>query len=229
MCGRFTQRSKLNLLLQQFAIEDHDPHYQLDPRYNIAPSQDVAVVRMINQGQRQLAMLRWGLIPSWADDPKIGYRMINARSDSVATKPSFRTAFKRRRCLIPADGFYEWKNEGKTKQPYLIELTGGELFAFAGLWESWRGADPPIESCTIITTEANELLSELHDRMPVILSPNDYQPWLDPANEDRESLERLLDPYPASQMRYIAVSTTVNNARNEGPECIEMATRGSAR
>lgn len=223
MCGRFTQRSKLNLLLQQFSLQDAD-WLPTDPRYNIAPSQEVVAVRTDSAGNREAAQLRWGLIPSWADDPKIGYRMINARAETVASKPSFRTAFKRRRCLIPADGFYEWKKEGKAKQPYLIELDDGELFAFAGLWEGWGGDDRPnIESCTIITTEANELMSELHHRMPVILSPDDYQQWLDPANDDYDGLEKLLDPYPADQMQYRPVSRTVNNARNEGPDCIESA------
>jgi putative SOS response-associated peptidase YedK len=221
MCGRFTQRSRLNLLLQQFAIQDCDLQ-ELSPRYNIAPTQEIAAVRANASGQRQLGLFRWGLVPSWADDPKIGYRLINARADTVATKPSFRSAFKQRRCLIPADGFYEWKKEGKEKQPYLIEVGDSQVFAFAGLWESWHGEQgPPLESCTIITTDANPLMSELHDRMPVILSPNDYQAWLDPQNLDREGLEKLLDPYPADEMQYRPVSKTVNNARNEGPECIE--------
>ena len=223
MCGRFTQRSRLNLLLQQFAVQDCDLA-ELNPRYNIAPTQAIAAVRAKSQGQRQLTLFRWGLVPSWADDPKIGYRMINARADTIATKPSFRAAFKQRRCLIPADGFYEWKKEGKEKQPYLIEVGDSQLFAFAGLWESWGGGDrPAIESCTIITTEANSLMSELHDRMPVILSPSDYEAWLDPNNNDREGLQKLLDPYPADQMQYRPVSKTVNNARHEGPECAEPA------
>lgn len=223
MCGRFTQRSRLNLLLQQFAIEDCDLA-QLDPRYNIAPTQDVPAVRVGSQGKRELTMLRWGLIPGWADDPKIGYRMINARAETVASKPSFRSAFKRRRCLIPADGFYEWKKAGKEKQPYLIEVGDGQLFALAGLWDSWSSGDgPAIESCTVITTEANSLMRELHDRMPAILSPNDYEAWLDPENNDRDGLQKLLDAYPADEMRFRPVSTTVNNARHEGPECVGPA------
>jgi putative SOS response-associated peptidase YedK len=168
--------------------------------------------------------MQWGLIPSWAKDTKIGYKMINARADTIATKPSFRAAFKKRRCLVPADGFYEWLRVGKAKRPYLYEVDGGAPFALAGLWEQWWGPDnkdgPPLESFTLITTEANELASQIHDRMPVILDKGDYEAWLDPANQDSDSVQELLVPFPADRMTARPVNPIVNNARNEGPECV---------
>jgi putative SOS response-associated peptidase YedK len=171
-------------------------------------------VRVDARGQRQLALLRWGLIPSWAKDAKIGYSTINARADSVASKPVFRSAYKNRRCLLLADGYYEWEREGQAKLPLLYEMAGGEPFAFAGLWETWRPpGNDPVESCTIITTDSNELAGRVHTRMPVILDPADYDGWL--AGE-----EIPLVPFPAERMRVRGVSTHVNNARNEGPECI---------
>jgi putative SOS response-associated peptidase YedK len=209
MCGRYTLRSKLNVLLRQFGAETSIQ--QLPLRYNIAPTQDVPVIRQADAG-RELVTMRWGLIPSWSKDPKKGPLLINARADTVAEKPSFRSAFKNRRCLIPADGFYEWKADGRKKQPYLFEVHDGEPFAFAGLWEQWK----EIESCVIITTDANELSAQFHDRMPVILAPNDYAEWL-----ESEEPGKLLTPYPASEMSATAVNPIVNNARNEGPECAE--------
>lgn len=168
MCGRFTLRVPAAELVEIFRLLRRP---DVQPRYNIAPTQPVAVVRRIDRG-RELSMLRWGLVPSWAKDPKIGARMINARAETVATKPAFRTALRRRRCLVPADGFYEWaKSAGGTKQPHYITRRDGRPFAFAGLWESWDGPDgSSIESCTIVTTEANDLVGRIHDRMPVILS-----------------------------------------------------------
>ncbi len=229
MCGRFTLRSRLNLLLQQFALEGDEDRESFDPRYNIAPTQEVFAVRSRVAGQRELASFRWGLVPSWADDLKIGVRMINARSETIASKPSFAAAFKRRRCLIPGDGFYEWKKTGQAKQPYLIELADGGLFGFAGLWESWQPErGPTIESCTIITTAANDLMHELHERMPVILSPGDYEAWLDPENSDRGGLLKLLDAFPGDQMRTTPVRPFVNNVRNQGPECAEPLDSGLA-
>jgi len=185
------------------------------PRYNIAPTQQVPAVRLVD-GKRQLALFHWGLIPSWAKDKKIAYSTINARSDTVATKPAFRSAFKRRRCLVLADGYYEWEKSGKSKLPWLYEVDGGKPFAFAGLWESWKpaGADESLESCTIITTDANELASQVHVRMPVILDSADYDAWL--AGE-----QIPLIPFPPERMSTRPISTLVNNARNEGPECIE--------
>ena len=212
MCCRFTLRTKLNILLQEFHAElRHE--LQLPPRYNIAPTQDVAVVRPSEAG-RELTLMRWGLIPSWTKDPKKAPLLNNARSETVAEKPSFRAAFKSRRCLIPASGFYEWKREGKLKQPYYFRRPDDRPLAFAGLWEKWHD----IESCTILTTDANELMAQIHDRMPVILSPNDYGEWLDPAAPEPG---KLLTPFPSDELVSYPVNPAVNNARNEGPECIE--------
>jgi putative SOS response-associated peptidase YedK len=226
MCGRFTLRVPLTVLAQQFdfAVEPTKP--AIGPRFNIAPTQDLPAVRIQEAGgPRRLTMLHWGLIPTWAKDTKIASGTINARGDTVADKPAFRTAFKRRRCLILADGYYEWLRVGKSKQPYLYEVDGGKPFAFAGLWESWRGAKgsdgPALQSCTVITTEANELASKVHDRMPVILNEGDYALWLDPAIQDRGKLEPLLVPFDAGRMAARPVSTFVNNARNQGQECVK--------
>jgi putative SOS response-associated peptidase YedK len=212
MCGRFTLRTPMTVLIRQFQI-DLGADQQLPLRFNVAPTQDIPVVRYTDDG-RELTLMRWGLIPSWSKDPKSGPLLINARSETAAEKPAFRSAFKTRRCLIPADGFYEWKKAGNKKQPYYFRLTDGQPFAFAGLWEKWQ----VIESCTILTTEANELAAQMHDRMPVILSPNDYAEWLDPLAKEPG---KLLTPFPASEMSAIPVNPIVNNARNEGPACIE--------
>ncbi len=219
MCGRFNLRTPAVELAEIFELL-RTP--ELPPRFNIAPTQPVAVVRQVEAG-RELSLLHWGLIPGWAKDPSMGARMINARSETVATKPSFRAAFKRRRCLIPADGFYEWKKTGgRTKQPFHIGMRDERPFAFAGLWEHWTGADgTAIESCTIITTEANDLLADVHDRMPVILTADDYTRWLDPKRDDKDELQSLLIPYPPDEMKAYPVGTIVNNPRNETPECIE--------
>jgi putative SOS response-associated peptidase YedK len=218
MCGRFTLRTPPKDLVEVFQLLQK---LELMPRYNIAPTQPVAAVR---QGPtcREMSLLRWGLIPSWAKDMKIGASLINARADTIATKSSFRTAFQRRRCLIPADGFYEWqKGEGKTKQPFYIRLKKDYPFAFAGLWDHWEGPDnSAIDSCTIVTTDANETLRPLHDRMPVILPEDDYDRWLN-AKTDPTQLGELLKPYPADEMTAFRISTLVNNARNESPQCIE--------
>jgi putative SOS response-associated peptidase YedK len=222
MCGRFTLRTPMTKLAEQFMLpglsEGNLP--ELTPRYNIAPTQNVAVVRMGDAG-RELAMLRWGLIPSWADDLSIGNRLLNARSETAATKPAFRQAMKKRRCLVPADGFFEWRKVGRAKQPHLIGLADGGLFAIAGLWEYWRRDDQVVESCTLLTTSANELLQPLHDRMPVIVAPQDYSLWLDPELQEAEPLTPLLRPFPAGQMRCIAVNPVVNNARFDTPQCVE--------
>jgi putative SOS response-associated peptidase YedK len=219
MCGRFTLRTPPKDLVEVFQLLRA---LEMTPRYNIAPTQPVAVVRQ-SATCREMSLLRWGLIPAWAKDTKIGASLINARADTIATKPSFRTAFKRRRCLIPADGFYEWKKgEGKTKQPYYIRLKKDFPFAFAGLWEHWEGPDnSAIDSCTIVTTDANETLRPLHDRMPVILHEEDYDRWLDPKIDDASQLCELLKPYPPEEMTAFPISTLVNNARNESPQCIE--------
>src|SRR6478752_3793860 len=233
MCGRFTLRTPLTVLSQQFLFElgglPRDDW--ATPRDNICPTQDVAVVRLAAVGgPRELAMLHWGLIPSWAKDKKIASSMINARCETVAEKPAFRTALARRRCLILADGFYEWKKEGKQKLPFLFQAKEGRPFAFAGLWERWRGcgperkspddSKPPLESCTIVTTEANELCRPIHERMPVILDPADYGLWLDPAVTDPQRLLPLLAAYPAEDMSAIACTQGVPHRSSPSPSLL---------
>jgi putative SOS response-associated peptidase YedK len=228
MCGRYTLRTPLTVLAKQFEFDIDAAFAKVGPRYNVAPSQDVLAVRQPEQGaKRELVALRWGLIPVWAKDAKIGYSTINARGDTVAEKPAFRSAFKKRRCLLLADGYYEWLREGKSKLPYLYEIDGGKPFAIAGLWEWWPGPkgeqSTPIESCSIITTDANKLACKVHDRMPVILDPDDYDTWLDPSIDDRAKLEKLLVPFKGKSMTARPVSTQVNNARNQGSKCVELA------
>ena len=193
----------------------------LTPSYNIAPTQEVAAV-VEEDGKRQLRMLHWGLIPSWAKDPAIGNKMINARAETVSEKPSFRTAFKKRRCLIVADGFYEWRKTDNGKQPHHIRMEDGSPFAFAGLWETWRNGQE-IRSCAIITTEANDLMGEIHHRMPVILPPENYGVWLDPDFGEKEALTALLKPYPSDEMEAYAVSRRVNKPANNDPSVVEPA------
>ncbi|ODA28648.1 SOS response-associated peptidase [Planctopirus hydrillae] len=218
MCGRYTLRTHLNQLLQLYAAKSQ---VEWKPRYNIAPTQQVAAVRSLpDSTSRELVLLRWGLVPAWADDPKIGSRMINARAETLAEKPSFKTALRRRRCLVLADGFYEWRTEGQSKQPFCIRMKDARPFAFAGLWERWTKSGSPIETCTIITTNANTLMSELHDRMPVILSPAAADVWLDQKIEQPELLLSLLGPYPDDEMEAYPVSTLVNSPKNESSECI---------
>ena len=196
----------------------------LQPRYNIAPTQPVLAVRTLSTHRgRQGALLRWGLIPSWAKDAGIGARMINARSETLSSKPSFRSALRGRRCLIPADGFYEWQTRGKSKQPYYIKRQDGWVFAFAGLWELWENPEgTPVESCTIITTEPNEVVKPLHDRMPVILSPADYDLWLDPAVTEPERVQPLLRACPAAELAAHPVSTHVNSPGHDSPACVAL-------
>lgn len=191
----------------------------LEPRYNIAPTQLVPTV--LRTPKRQFQLLRWGLIPSWAKDPAMGARLINARAETAGEKPSFRSAFRHRRCLVIADGFYEWQRQERKKQPFYFRLQDGRSFAFAGLWEHWEAPDgEAIESCTILTTEANELLHPIHDRMPVIIEPKDYDLWLDPTVQKPEPLQQLLCPYPSEAMTSYAVSTQVNSPANNSPDCI---------
>lgn len=219
MCGRFTLRLSPTELAEIFRLLD-EPEFS--PRYNIAPTQTVPIVRK-GETAFEAVPMRWGLVPSWAKEAKIGNRLINARGETVAEKPSFRAAFKRRRCLVPADGFYEWKKlDARTKQPYMIGLKNADAFAFAGLWETWKSPEEErIESFTIITTTANEFLSDLHNRMPVILHEEDYDRWLDERNDDYESLQELLTSYPGDDMRTYPVSTVVNSPKNDRPECAE--------
>ena len=220
MCGRFTLRTPPQALASLFDLPEAPP---VEPRYNIAPSQPVLVVRLHPQtGQREFTFLTWGLVPFWAKDVKIGYRMINARAETVAEKPAFRAAYKYRRCIVPADGFYEWQKRDGGKQPYFIRMKDDRPFGIAGLWERWESPDGSVvESCTLLTTEPNERLRPLHNRMPVILAPEDYEPWLDVQGASPLVLQALLKPYPASQMEAYPVSTYVNSPRQEGPACVE--------
>ena len=222
MCGRFTFTLDPDELQEAYDLSTAPPK-DLVPRYNIAPTQLVAVIA--NANQRKIELFKWGLIPGWAADPKIGNRMINARAETLAEKPSFRAALKKRRCLVLADGFYEWKKDGKSKTPMYIQLKGGKPFAFAGLWEVWRSSDKKetIKSCTIITTEPNALMGNIHDRMPVILPPKAYDLWLSPDEVPSDQVLRLLKPFPTSQMKAIEVSTLVNNPAFDSPECIVPA------
>ena len=224
MCGRYMLSivaSRLSKLLGvDFAVMG------LVARYNVAPAQPVVAVREWG-GRREVVLLRWGLVPSWAKDVSIGNRMINARSETAYEKPAFQHAFKRRRCLIPADGFYEWrrleKGGGPGKQPYLITMADGAPFAMAGLWEHWQdAAGNELETCTILTTSANERVGELHDRMPVILDPGDYGAWLTTEHDEITAARSLCRPYPAELMMHRPVSLYVNNAHHEGRRCIEM-------
>jgi putative SOS response-associated peptidase YedK len=218
MCGRYTLRTPVETLAEEFGISDPLP--EIPTRYNIAPTQEVAAVLEENE-ERKLEMLRWGLIPSWAGDPAVGNRMINARSETATERPSFRTAFRKRRCLILADGFYEWQKTNGGKQPYYIRMEDGSPFAFAGLWESWDKYGEEIRSCTILTTDANEMVGEVHHRMPVILPPETYDLWLDPDMREAEPLLDLLRPYPDDVMEAYSVSRFVNSPSNDDERCVE--------
>jgi len=219
MCGRYSQQQSAEVIAQAFQVNNVPP---LKPRYNIAPTQSVATI-LQSAKTRQFKMLHWGLIPSWAKDTKISSKLINARAETVAEKPSFRSAFQKRRCLILADGFYEWQQqEDKQKQPFYFRMSDQSPFVFAGLWEHWNEKETgeTIESCTIITTEPNELMKSVHNRMPVILEPKDYDLWLDPEVKKSELLQPLLKPYPPEEMTVFAVSKAVNKPSNDTAECI---------
>jgi len=221
MCGRFTLTLLLAELEKRFFIDEIMA--SLQPRYNIAPTQNVAVIINKENPGRVLTQMRWGLIPSWADDPKIGSRMINARAETVAEKPSFKKLLVQKRCLIPADGFYEWKKNGKVKTPLRITLQDEKPFAFAGLWEKWTDPKTKLEihSCTIITCEANSFLQAIHDRMPVILKKEAEDVWLDGSIVEPAQLTKLLVPFPAKEMRAYPVSSLVNSPSYDGPECVK--------
>ncbi len=229
MCGRYNLISDAQALVDFFSL---DNSMEVKPCYNIAPSQNVPAVRQGREG-RVISSLCWGLIPYWAKHRKSGYRMINARAETVADKPSFRMPFRQQRCLIPATGFYEWLTVSGGKQPYNIRIGDGELFAFAGLWERWRSGDDEIaksceivksceiiESCTIIVTEANDLIRPIHDRMPVILDPADYATWLDPELHDPRLLQPLLGSYLPQGMNLYPVSRRVGSPVNDDPELV---------
>ena len=222
MCGRFTLRKAPEEIAEHFGVDDVP---EFAPRFNIAPGQDVATVFVPEAEQdSSLALRRWGLIPSWAKDEKIGNRQINARVETVSEKPAFRAAFRKRRCLVPSDGFYEWSGAASPKQPFHIELEGGEVFGFAGLWERWRNpAGEVIESCTLLTTEANSTLGDLHKRMPVIVDPVNYALWLDPDVSDPALLKPAVEGALADALRFYPVSLRVNDTRRDDPQCLDVA------
>ncbi len=221
MCGRYAFYSPAEAVKRAFALNEVPG---LEPHYNIAPTQSVAVVRAGEEGSRALAMLHWGLIPKWAKERAIGNRMINARAETLAEKPSFRDAFKRRRCLVLADGWYEWQVAPGGKQPWFIQLRETRPFAFAGLWERWK--DPAdgttLESCTIVTTDAAQSIRKIHDRMPVVLAESDRDRWMDTAFSDTDKLSELLRPFEPKALQAWPVSRLVNAPKNQGPKLIEQ-------
>jgi putative SOS response-associated peptidase YedK len=219
MCGRYRLSRRKEVLAEHFGADFEDLDWE--PRYNIAPTQPVPVLRRDDRGPTlHASLMRWGLIPSWATDPAIGARTINARSETAASKPSFREPLRKQRCLIPANGFYEWVRAPKRKQPFCFEVGDGGIFAFAGLWDRWRGPDgQAVETCTILTTTPNALLADVHDRMPVILAPEHHGRWLDPSMQDVASAVGLLKPFDSKLMKRYPVSTRVNLVANDDPEC----------
>lgn len=220
MCGRFTLAASANTLAEQFALP---VPRDLRPRYNIAPGTPILAVRQGADGRRQWSRFRWGLVPSWAKDPSMGHRLINARAETVAEKPAFRAAFRRRRCLVPADGFFEWRAENGRKQPYYFDVGASRPVAIAGLWESWRGADGAVlESCVLLTTQANSLVSPIHPRMPVILPADVYSAWLDPD----AAAQPPLVAYPPERMNVWPVDTRVNSPVSDDADCIRPANAG---
>jgi putative SOS response-associated peptidase YedK len=219
MCGRYVlKREDLDRLMKELGVEDVR---EFVSRYNIAPSTAVPAIRSRADGTREAAALQWGLVPAWSKTARDGARLANARADGVATKPAFRDAFRKRRCVVPASGFYEWQAVGKLKQPWFFQLQDESPFLLAGLWERWRSADGvELETCSLITTEPNGLIRPLHDRMPVILRSGNVDTWLDPHTADAAVLEPLLVPLPAEAMKATSVSPRVNSVRHEGPECL---------
>ena len=214
MCGRFQLKPEQDWMAVFGVPEPPD----LTPRYNIAPTQGVVAIRRDPEGVRRAEVLRWGLVPSFAEDPAVGNRMINARAETVARLPAFRDPFRTRRCLVPADGFYEWRRAGRVRDPFLLKMKDGEPFAFASIWDDWRRGPDRIESCAILTTAANDLVAPIHNRMPVILDRSLYDLWLD-ADADPGELQRVLLPFPASRMVAIPVSPRVNSPAVDDPEC----------
>jgi putative SOS response-associated peptidase YedK len=227
MCGRFVQVSSPDLLVERFNVHEVATPWH-EPSYNVAPRATVYAVRdrAVDDGRRRyLSELRWGLVPSWAKDPKTGDRMINARAESLADKPAYQRAFQKHRCLVPADGFYEWQRRGRRKQPMFIHRRDGEPMAFAGLWAAWRDpqqeADEWLRSCAIVTTDANETIAPLHDRMPVVLEERDWGHWLDPTATDFDALARMLVPTSNDMLLAYPVGSAVNSADNDGPELVK--------
>ena len=221
MCGRYNIITDAQALYDAFQVDAELSEGRL-ARYNAAPATEQLVI-LSEAGQRVARWYHWGLIPHWAKDKSIGYKTINARGESVAVKPAYRAAFRQRRCLVPATGFYEWKALAQGKQPYLIRLRSGGLIAFAGLWESWAGPEGELRSFTIITTAPNELMTRIHDRMPAIVPRAHYARWLDPAVQDPAQLQPMIASYPAAQLLAVPIGRDINNARNQGPELIAPA------
>ena len=221
MCGCFTLTLPPELLAGIFGLAELP---RIEPRYNIAPSQQVAAIRTLaDNDHREFVMLKWGLIPSWAKDPSLGHKMINARSESVHEKPAFRQAIRYHRCIIPSSGFFEWEDEGGKKAPLHIRLKDGSPICFAGLWDQWKSPEGEVvESCSILTTSSNKLIEPLHGRMPVILHPQEFALWLDRTITDPEQLKPLYQPYPADLMKMWPVSPIVNSPRNDSPDCIKQ-------
>jgi putative SOS response-associated peptidase YedK len=229
MCGRYTLTQDLAGFADSLSVK-YDPKKH-NPRFNICPSQEVAVI--LNNGSDRISLARWGLVPSWAKDPTIGNKLANARAEGIEAKPSFRSSFKRKRCLVLADGFYEWANRPgqKLKIPYYFRLTSREIFGFAGLWESWKDPTGKTELLTVclITTTPNLVVEPIHDRMPVILEPRFYKIWLSQEEQPTERLTRCLEPYPAAMMEKYAVSTIVNSPKNDKPECVKRSGESGCR
>jgi putative SOS response-associated peptidase YedK len=224
MCGRYVlKRKDLEALLEQLGVKDPREYIS---RYNIAPSTMIPAIRAApNPGQREATLLQWGLVPFWSKDAKSGAKLANARAEGIASKPAFRDAFKQRRCVVPASGFYEWQTIGRLKQPWYFQMRDESPFVFAGLWERWRSSDGvELQTCSLITTTPNQVVSPLHDRMPVILREANIDLWLDPAVKEPSQLEPLLAPIASELMKSTPVSANVNSVRNEGPELIEPAT-----
>ena len=220
MCGRYSEAKLEAQLRKRFRIARELG--DVEPRYNIAPGQDGLVV--LGGTERRLARFRWGLVPSWAPDPSVGNRMINARGETLSFKPAFEEALRKRRCLVPADGFYEWRKSAGARVPLRFVLKNEELFAFAGLWDVWRPkGGPPLSTFTIVTTAPNELVAPVHDRMPALVREEDEEVWLDPAVEDTGRLARVLAPFPADRMESYEVSPRVNSPENEGPSLVERS------
>lgn len=222
MCGRYTlRRADLAKAAFDALLEESFEEFSERPHFNIAPSQDIPLVRLNKNGERSLGLVRWGLIPHWAKGQPPKVQPINARAETVTTSGMFKQAFLRRRCIIPADGFYEWRRAGKAKQPMFVHFPDNHIFGFAGLWERWRPAADaePVDTCTIITTTPNTLMSPIHDRMPVILRPEDYGRWLDKETDPAETA-KLMKPYPDGEMEAVPVSKLVNSPGNDTPECV---------
>ncbi len=221
MCGRFARRSTQEVLADWFGVEPEDMPF-FAPSYNAAPQSTQPVVRLnVDLGKPEFVLMRWGLVPYWAKDAKIGYSTINARSEEVAAKPVYKEAFKKRRCLVPADAFYEWQRiDARMKQPFAFGMQSGDPYAFAGLWERWKpGEGEPLETFTILTTDPNELVEQAHNRMPVILTPQDYSRWMEPGDPSQPPLD-LLRPYPTEKMRSWRVSDRVGNVRNDDADLL---------